>query len=208
MNNLRKFTTEAEYSAATLSYPAVSWVTSGDTLHYDLSGETPAVNDKVMVLATTEYASDGIILWNRGGTPNFTSITVNDTEVSNPNSTYSLDNVGIGTFLVKYGFNSTEIGDWFAGDIGAVVASEVYPIEVLIPSQITSIGGNYPSNASVIVCEATTPPTVEGLMSTFPNNISVYVPDSVVNDYKSDVGWGDMSPFIYPISEYSGNLPV
>ena len=34
-NNLRKFNNEADYSAATLNYPAVSWVTSGDTVHFD-----------------------------------------------------------------------------------------------------------------------------------------------------------------------------
>lgn len=40
-NNLKKFQTEADYSAATLNYPAVSWITSGDILHYDISGDTP-----------------------------------------------------------------------------------------------------------------------------------------------------------------------
>lgn len=39
MRNLRKFNTEAEYSAATptLNYPSVAWVVSGDTFHYDKS---------------------------------------------------------------------------------------------------------------------------------------------------------------------------
>ena len=51
MNNLRKFATEADYSAATLNYPAVSWVVSGDTVHFDkTSGSpTPVVNDKVII---------------------------------------------------------------------------------------------------------------------------------------------------------------
>ena len=35
MDNLRCFNTEADYSAATLNYPAVSYVVSGDTVHYD-----------------------------------------------------------------------------------------------------------------------------------------------------------------------------
>lgn len=34
-NNLKKFTTEAEYSAATLNYPAVSWVTATDNVYFD-----------------------------------------------------------------------------------------------------------------------------------------------------------------------------
>lgn len=41
MRNLRKFNTEAEYSASTLSYPSVAWVVSGDTIHYDKSEPTP-----------------------------------------------------------------------------------------------------------------------------------------------------------------------
>lgn len=41
MNNLKKFATESEYSAATLNYPAVSWIVSGDTVHFDKSATTP-----------------------------------------------------------------------------------------------------------------------------------------------------------------------
>jgi len=40
-NNLKKFQTESEYSAATLNYPAVSWVTSGDSIHFDKTAPTP-----------------------------------------------------------------------------------------------------------------------------------------------------------------------
>ena len=39
MRNLRKFNTESEYNSATLNYPAVSWVVSGDIVHFDK--ETP-----------------------------------------------------------------------------------------------------------------------------------------------------------------------
>ena len=205
MDNLRKFQTEADYSAATLNYPAVSWVVSGDTVHYDkTSGSpTPTVNDKVMVYAYTTNSSDDLILWNEAATPNFTSITVNDTEVQNPNSTYKLDDVGVGTFLVKYGFNSNEIGEWFTGEIGGK-SSGIYPIEVLIPSKITNIS-YYPENIEKMVVEATTPPEVEGLTSVISGAL-IYVPDSAVNDYESDGNWSGMD--IYPISQYSGNLPV
>lgn len=34
MDNLKKFETQAQYEAATLSYPNVSWIVSGDTVHY------------------------------------------------------------------------------------------------------------------------------------------------------------------------------
>lgn len=36
-NNLKKFQTEAEYTAATLNYPSVAWVTDTDTVHFDKS---------------------------------------------------------------------------------------------------------------------------------------------------------------------------
>ncbi len=207
MNNLRKFATEADYSAATLNYPAVSWVVSGDTVHYDkTSGSpTPTVNDKVMMYVYTENANDDIILWNQEETPNFTSITVNDTEVSNPNSTYQLDDVGVGTFLVKYGFNSTIVDGWFSGELGGK-SSNIYPIEVLIPSQITVVR-YYPGNITKMVVEATTPPFVEGLGSVLPD-AEIYVPDDLVNTYKAASGWSDVSGQIYPISIYDGNLPV
>ena len=41
MRNLRKFNTEAEYSAATLNYPSVAWIVSGDTFHYDKEEPQP-----------------------------------------------------------------------------------------------------------------------------------------------------------------------
>ena len=205
MNNLKKFATEADYSAATLNYPAVSWVTATDTVHFDKTAPI-VVNDKVMVLATTEYQGDDLILWNEAATPNFTSITVNDTEVPNPNSTYKLDDVEIGTHLVKYGFDSTVIDDWFTGDIGGK-ASVIYSIEVLIPSKITNIA-YYPQNIVKMVVEATTPPQVEGLGSILLGSADFYVPDDAVNTYKNDDNWGDVAAKIYPISEYQGNLPV
>lgn len=43
MNNLRKFNTEADYSAATptLNYPSVAQIVSGDTVVYDKTEPTP-----------------------------------------------------------------------------------------------------------------------------------------------------------------------
>ena len=57
MNNLKKFSTEAEYGSATLNYPAVSWVTATDNVHFDKSGSTPTVNDKVMIAS---YNGEGL----------------------------------------------------------------------------------------------------------------------------------------------------
>ncbi len=41
MRNLRKFNTEEDYNAAELNYPAVSWIVSGDTFHYDKEEPQP-----------------------------------------------------------------------------------------------------------------------------------------------------------------------
>lgn len=212
MNNLKKFSTEADYSAATLNYPAVSWVTATDNVHFDKSGSTPTVNDKVMLLTTAESGGDEIVLYNAGSSPSepyFISITVNDEPVPNPNSTNSLGNVGVAgePYLIKYELNSTIIDDWFAGDLGAY-GSATQPGEVLIPSQITEVL-HLPSNVytagAKVVCEVTTPPNISFGTSGLDNAI-LYVPDASVNTYMES-GWNSFAQ-ILPISQYSGNLPI
>ena len=215
MNNLRKFATEADYSAATLNYPAVSWVVSGDTVHYDKEAPTPpVVNDKVMFATNGDGEGEtSIVLYNCGSSGaegEISSITIDDVAVTPitcfTDSQYDASQV----YTVKYVLSEgmpTSIDDWFTGDLGLGGASTPATIDVLYPAHITSIGANFPSNTAKLVCLATTPPYVEGLSSTLPNAL-IYVPDSAVNDYKSDGSWGEMSEHIYPISEYSGNLPV
>lgn len=211
MNNLKKFATEADYSAATLNYPAVSWVVSGDTVHFDKTAPV-VINDKVMLLTTAASGGDEIVLYNAGSSPAepyFISITVNDEPVPNPNSTNSLGHVGVGgePYLIKYEITSTIIDDWFSGDLGAF-GSAAQPGEVLIPSQITEVI-HLPSNVytagAKVVCEATTPPNV-GFASSGLENAILYVPDASVNTYEES-GWVSFAQ-ILPISQYSGNLPV
>ena len=213
MNNLKKFTTEAEYTAATLNYPAVSWVTATDNVHFDKTAPTPTVNDKVMLLTTAYSDGDDVVLYNAGSSPSepyFISITVNDEPVPSPNSTNSLANVCVGgePYLIKYELTSTIIDDWFAGDLGAY-GSSVQPGEVFIPSQITEVK-HLPNNVytagAKVVCEATTPPSVSFSFSGLDNAI-LYVPDASVDWYMLVGGWDSFAQ-ILPISEYQGNLPV
>lgn len=208
MNNLKKFATEADYSAATLNYPAVSWVVSGDTVHFDKTAP-----DKVMLLTTAASGGDEIVLYNAGSSPlepYFISITVNDEPVPNPNSTNSLGHVGVGgePYLIKYEITSTIIDDWFAGGLGAF-GSAAQPGDVLIPSQIIEVN-HLPSNVytagAKVVCEATTPPNISFATSGLENAI-LYVPDASVNTYMEVSGWNNFAQ-ILPISQYSGNLPV
>ena len=210
MNNLKKFATEADYSAATLNYPAVSWVTATDNVHFDKTAPV-VVNDKVMLLTTANDNGDDIVLYNAGSSPAepyFISITVNDEPVPNPNSTNLLEDVGVAgePCLIKYEITSTIIDDWFAGDLGAY-GSSAQVGEVLIPSQITEVN-HLPSNVytagAKVVCEATTPPNVSIATSGLENAI-LYVPNASVNTYMES--WGSFGQ-ILPISQYSGNLPV
>ena len=216
-NNLRKFQTEADYSAATLSYPAVSWVTSGDTVHFDKSGSTPTVNDKIIACGLFGQSGNdvGLSMYNEYATTSpstyFSSITVNDVELNPITSNISRKVEANEAITAKYGVTSTAITDCFATEIlgGSSPSPDVF--EFLIPSQITSIE-SFPMNLiDALVIEATTPPTIESSASSslqLKEDGKIYVPDSAVNTYKSASVWGDYTSRIYPISEYQGNLPV
>lgn len=206
--NLRKFNSEAEYSAATLSYPNVSWVVSGDTIHY--VKEAPiTVNDKVMISLGVEGGQE-LVIYNCGASEVgcFTSITVNDVAVPNPNETCSISDYGLGNVLIKYGLNQDNLGAEFSGQLGENGASSPQGLEILVPSQITAI--NYlPSNPiETLVIEATTPPEISFTYSDTQIN-EIYVPDEAVGNYTSG-SWSTwyLTGNILPISDYQGNLPI
>jgi len=207
MNNLRKFETEAEYSAATLNYPAVSWVTATDNVHFDKSGST--VNDKVIMAAYGGTGEGTLVFFNcaASSSGDITSITVDDVEV-NP-ITCEGDYVDAEqTYIIKYGLNTTSVGDWLSGDLGCDAASEASKLDILIPSQITEIE-QLPTNAVNLVIEATTPPSTINLnASAFMH--PVYVPDSALSAYQNHSTWYEWNVvgLLRPISEYSGNLPI
>ena len=209
MNNLKKFANEADYSAATLNYPAVSWVVSGDTVHYDKKAPT-LPNDKIMIAQTITYTSgDDFVLFNCGASEidqSLSSLTLNDIDASmsvcNTNITES------GTYVAKYGIIGTAIGDWFSGMLGFGTASDAGTLDVLIPAQITQID-YVPNSIDNMVVESTTPPDVSMLGSNIHSLANkFYVPDSAVNTYRDTNPWSMAYTSIYPISEYSGNLPV
>lgn len=213
MNNLKKFATEADYSAATLNYPAVSWVVSGDTVHFDKTAPV-VVNDKVMMAwhsPSDETSGKDITLWNGGAsiipTDYFDSLTLNDADVmSTIGGDGTLHNYSTPDtdYLVKYELiNDTTITDIFSGNLGGGWGSDASSVDFLIPSQVTEIQ-SLPLNVGNVVIEAATPPTVSVDWSDFVGDI--YVPDNAVSVYQT--AWSDASSSIYPISEYQGNLPV
>ena len=207
-NNLRRFTTEADYSAATLSYPAVSWVTATDNVHFDKTAPTPTVNDKVMIASYGGAGETKFIFYNceASTSSDITSITLDDVAVEPITcQTDSSDVDASQLHIAKYDLSVTTVGDWCAGDLGCSQASEKANIDVLIPSQITSM--HFPNNIKNMVVEAETPPYVEGLGSAFRGD-GIYVPDSAVNTYKTANEWDSKEEIIHPISEYQGNLPV
>ena len=206
-NNLKKFDTMADYSAATLNYPNVSWVVSGDTLHYAKEAPPAPANDKMMMYFNADDIQ-GAHLWNCGASTiedTVDSVLFNNVEADLSCNTYLNSVVGgnLAVYTFKDGTDSIE--DWFSGELGA--GSDVPSLEILIPAQITEIN-YYPDNEITnFVVEATTPPYVAGLSST-QIDASIYVPDDVVNTYKEASGWSDVASNIYPISQYSGNLPI
>lgn len=212
MNNLKKFETEADYSAATLNYPAVSWVVSGDTVHFDKSGATPSVNNKIMMAFSSNITGNDILLVTLASTEStelFNKIELNDVDVTSlVRSDGHLLNYSVANtdYLAKYdvkegSYNS--VFEKFVGNLGVYGNSD--GVEILIPSQITVVD-NMPSNITKLVIEATTPPTTSMGTSGYEDLQGIYVPDDSVSTYKT--AWYNFSSMIQPISEYEGNLPV
>lgn len=205
MNNLRKFQTEADYTAATLNYPSVAWVVSGDSFHFD-NAAPPVANDKVIMASYDGSGQSTFIYFNcyASTTGDITSILFNDVEV-NP-ITCQGDEVDVSqTYIVKYTLNTTSVNDWLSGDLGGGAASDASKLDILIPSQITHIEG-VPTNTENLVIEATTPPSTSMNQSAFPHPI--YVPDSALSAYQNSATWSEWGQYLKPISEYQGNLPV
>lgn len=205
-NNLKKFNTMADYSAATLNYPNVSWVVSGDTLHYAKEAPpAPVVNDKMMMYFNAD-GTQGAHLWNCGASTiqdDIDSVTLNNVEADLSCNTYLNSVVGdnLAVYTFKDGTNSIE--DWFSGELGE--GSDVPQLEILVPAQITEINYLPDNEISALVLESSTPPST--LFNYSEKGIPyVYVPDNAVSDYENDSVWGEYE--ILPISQYSGNLPI
>ena len=212
MNNLKKFSTEADYSAATLNYPAVSWVTGTDTVHFDKAGA--AVNNKVKIAFTTDACCAGKrinLAPNMDVVGNIDSLTVNGEPFTSIGSDAYLDLANNTDYLIEYELKDgvSNVSNWFALRPAEGCSSTSIEYDILFPAQVTTVTGLYEggsdSEINKLLFEETTPPSVSFNTSSFP---IVYVPDSAVNTYKSASGWSSMEEYIYPISEYSGDIPV
>ena len=143
MNNLRKFSTEAEYSAATLNYPAVSWVTATDNVYFNKTA--PAAFSGLTVYYNITDISQPTVLFNGGGSGSGSgsgsgvlpsAMIIDDTAVEVTN-TYQFSTTG--EHIVNYSFADNQIPQQFLNDEATGKFSTVAKVE--IGDAITSIGG-------------------------------------------------------------------
>ena len=216
-HNLKRFNTEADYSAATLNYPAVSWVTGTDAVHFDKAA--PATNDKVMMAFTTDssemWSTRDVTLWNGGASlpvdELFTDLTLNDVNVIPllSDATGVLHNYAEPStdYVTKYGLiDDTLIDSTFSGDLGGGWGSNAGAVEFFVPSSVSSIE-SLPDNVNPLVIDNDTVPTISVNWSAFSGLQSIYVPDNAVSAYQTALS-GLYEGNILPISQYSGNLPI
>lgn len=210
MNNLRKFATEADYSAATLNYPAVSWVVSGDTVHFDKAGAT--VNNKVKLAFTTDVCGagktfsvvpDGMMFGILEG------VSVNGVPYEGSDCSFSIDLEANTNYLIEYELKSdvTDVSNWFNIDEAEGCSSnDHYKYDILFPAQVTNISSLHEEGSiNSILFEGATPPTLHLTTSSFTANL--YVPDANYNDYAS--AYSSMtSVSLHRLSEYNGNIPL
>ena len=207
MRNLRKFNSEADYNAAELNYPAVSWVTGTDAVHFDKAA--PADLSKVMMAFQSTTAGQDVILWNNGAsvppTDLFTDLTVNDVDVMSDldaDGTLTSYTQANTAYVAKYGLiNETDIDSTFSGSLGI----NALPVELFIPSSVTEIT-NLPTNTATLVIDNETVPTISLEWSTM-NSVDLYVPDSALSAYQTALG-SILPGTINGLSDYSGNLPL
>lgn len=202
--NLRKFATRAEYEAAELVYPAVSWIENDDDVAYDKTEPQPEA-EKVVLVFTSVDAEGYITFYNGEGADvdQITGLAFNGSAIDPIEP--ELSNVQLETVnTIEYAIEGTTIGDAFAGDLTQTDASLLPSIEFLIPSFITNVEYLPNNQFDNIVIMATTPPEASVDFSAI-DNANLYVPDDYVTDYENSV-WNYLT--IFPLSEYSGNLPI
>lgn len=191
MNNLRKFQTEADYSAATLNYPAVSWVTATDNVYFDKSAPTTSFSGLTVYYNITDI-SQPTELFNGGGgsgsgsgsgsggvLPSAMIIDGTAVEVTN---TYQFSTVG--EHIVNYSFADNQIPEQFLID-------KFHVTKIEIGDAITSIGNSAFSN-----CISLTSCTIGNGITSISNNAfgvchsltSIVIPSGItsIDDFAFD----------------------
>lgn len=209
-NNLRKFQNEAEYSAATLNYPAVSWVVNGE-VHFDKTA--PATFGGLTVKYNITNTTVEYTLFNGGGGSSSSSESssesgggggalpttmIVDGVEETPINTWRFETAG--EHIVQYTFEDNTVPLFFIN--GNIIPST----EVIVGTDITGIGSGafYTSNLTSATCLSTTPPNIVDISSFGGGgggsvNYPIYVPAASVNDYKSASVWSSLASRIQAI---------
>ena len=214
-NNLKKFQTEAEYSAATLNYPAVSWVVSGDTIHFDKTEPTPptfqgkwkatyigdttasaecdstsAITRDEITLTDLESVEIGNCVTSIGNNAFYNCISLTSIDIPD-----SVTSIGMFAFYGDFNLTSIDIPDSVTEIGGYAFQSCGGLSSCTIGSGVTSIGEGafaYCSLTSITV-NATTPPTLDSGVFDDTNDCPIYVPAASLTAYQSATGWSDYS---------------
>ena len=203
-NNLRKFQNEAEYSAATLNYPAVSWVTANDNVHFDKTA--PATFGGLTVKYDIDDTTSEIGLFHGGGSSSSeggsesgggggalpTRMIVDGVEET-PISSWRFETAG--EHIVQYEFDDDTVPQEFLDGINLAK-------EVIVGTDIVGVGSSAFNVAlTSATCLSTTPPSI-GDARVFANSwqdYPIYVPSSAVNTYKTASIWTSLASRIQAI---------
>ncbi len=204
--NLRKFQNEAEYSAATLNYPAVSWVVNGE-VHFDKTA--PATFGGLTVKYYIEDPTSEVTLFNGGG----------DSSSSSESSSESGGGGALPTTMIVDGVEETPINTWRFETAGEHIVQYEFEDnavpqefldairlakEVIVGTDVVGLGSSAFNVAlTSATCLSTTPPNI-GDISTFGGGAysqiyPIYVPSSAVNTYKTTLIWSDLASRIEAI---------
>jgi len=144
MNNLRKFNTVADYQAAQLNYPAVSWITATDGVYFDKTAPTPTFGS-LTVYYDIVNPSVEIGLFNGGGDSSseggsggggaLPTTMIVDGNSETPIATWRFQTAG--EHIVQYTFENNEIPYAFMQDIGRATKIEIGNDITTIPDENT-----------------------------------------------------------------------
>ena len=204
-NNLRKFQNEAEYSAATLNYPAVSWVVNGE-VHFDKTA--PATFGGLTVKYNIEDPTVEVQLFNGGGSSESSSESgsgggggalptrmIVDGNEETPIITWRFETAG--EHIVQYEFADNTVPKEFLDNVHSAK-------EVIVGTDIVGIGHTaFNVKLTSATCLSTTPPSIAD-MSTFGGgdygqSYPIYVPSSAENTYKTASIWTGLASRIQAI---------
>lgn len=205
-HNLKKFSTEADYSAATLNYPAVSWITGTNSVHFDATAPATFGGLTVHYLIDQSIAGSNVNLFNGGGDSESGG---GDSESGGggalPSAMY-VDGVEetvintwvfetVGEHIVQYEFEDNTVPTQFLEGVGIAT-------EAIIGTDITNID-SAAFNVELTngaTCLSTTPPVIVdstafggGMGQVYP----IYVPSDSVTSYQT--AWSNLASRIQAI---------